>query len=207
MLLIDDYTAMAPFPKLVNETRMKEKIARLRKKKNKYDNQECELDWISSQSGGWKKYWILPCDILSSSYRNILRIHVCLEYMREKKKTYGKRDKKSLRGMTGHIVCDEDEAKKMCTYSRMRNLSPSLAMQSPRLLIVDPSIFIGEGIPDWNHEPSQACGKMQLEEAVSDGRVRKKMEKWVEYCCGRLFAEEQVSSFHSQSFTANEAQT
>lgn len=44
MLLIDDYTAMAPFPKLVNETRMKEKIARLRKKKNKYDNQECELD-------------------------------------------------------------------------------------------------------------------------------------------------------------------
>lgn len=56
-------------------------------------------------------------------------------------------------------------------------------MQSPRLLIVDPPIRIGEGIPDWNHEPSQACGKMQLEEAAGGKEKESKgIELSIESC-------------------------
>lgn len=52
------------------------------------------------------------------------------------------------------------------THSTIRNLSPSLAIQRPRLLIVEPSMSIVWGTPDINHEPSHCGLKTQFEEAV-----------------------------------------
>lgn len=52
------------------------------------------------------------------------------------------------------------------THSTIRNLSPSLAIHRPRLLIVEPSISIVWGTPDINHEPSHCGLKTQFEEAA-----------------------------------------
>ena len=80
-----------------------------------------------------------------------------------------------------HFCCwmkIQDALELKYTHSRKRNLSPSLATQLPRLLIVDPCISIVWGTPDWNHEPSHCCGNTQFEDArkIEDKKGGKKYQ-------------------------------
>lgn len=75
----------------------------------------------------------------------------------------------------------------MITYSlTSRNLSPSLAIHLPRLLIAEPLNVINCCSPDWNHEPFHCEGKTQFVDAEKNHKKVKiniKYTNEIASCC------------------------